>query len=655
MATSLAKGARALGVTVATGVSVTGLRKQGRRVVGVETSSGYVECETVVLAAGLWTRELARAAGVDVPLQAAEHYYLITEPFEGVHRDQPVVEDPDRYGYFREEGGGLLVGLFEPTGAPWSLDGAPKDFSFGRIPPDWDRMTPFLEKAMERYPVLDGVGISTFFCGPESFTPDVHPFFGPAPEADGVFVAAGLNSLGILLGGGAGKVVAQWIVDGRPPVDVTHYSIERAGSFETTRRFRSERTVESLGVLFGDGAWPTFQWRSGRGVRRSALHDVWADAGARFMQSSGWEIPLWFGEGEPAEPQRTWGRSESFEPWAQEHRAVREAVGVFDMTFMSRFLVQGRDAAAVLDRLSANFVGGEVGRVVYTQWCDVDGGILADVTVTRLAEDRFMVGAADLLHRRVETMLRTEPRDGEVCIATDVTAGVTLLSIQGPQSRALLASCGPDDWSDEAFGYLTAREMEIGYNRVLVARVTYVGELGYELYIPTDEVASVWETLSAAGEIKPVGILALNSLRLEKGYRDYGLDIENTDNPIVAGLQFAIAWDKPGGFTGRDALLAVREDRSARMVHVLLEDPEPVLHGGEPLLHNGSWVGYVRAGSYGHTLGGSVGLAVAEHDAGVTSDWLAAGGFTVEVAGTPYPAKVSLRAFYDPERLRVRG
>ena len=660
VATALAKGARACGVSVATGVAMTGIRTEAGRVVGVHTDQGEVECETVVLAAGLWTRELARRCGIDVPLQAAEHYYLLTEPMPGVHRDLPVVEDPDRYGYYREEADGLLVGLFEPEGAAWHLDGPPADFAFGTIEPDWDRMTPHLERAMWRYPGLEGVGLRTFFCGPESFTPDVHPLLGPAPEVQGVHIAAGMNSLGILSGGGAGSVVAQWIVDGRPPVDVTHYSVERALPYETTRRFRGGRVEESLGVLFGDGVWPSFQWRSGRGVRRSVLHDKLADAGARFGQSAGWEYPLWFGD--PAEPpaagEPTWGRTASFPFVAEEHRAIREAVGVMDMSLMSKFLVQGPDAGAVLNRLSVSQVDGEPLRVVYTQWCDVDGGLLTDLTVTKLADDRFLVVSSDVIHRRVETMLRRAPEPGEVAITTDVTPGTTLLSVQGPHARDLLASMSPDDWSDAAFPYLTAREVEVASSRFLALRVTYVGELGYELHIPADQGASVWEALVEAGTsygLRQVGLLAMSSLRLEKGYRDYGVDIENTDDPLVAGLAFTIAWDKAGGFVGREALLGRRGDRSARMVHVLLDDPEPLLHGGEPLLRNGEWVGYLRAGDFGHTLGRSVGLAVAEHEAGVTPAWLAEGGFDVDVAGTRHPATVSLRPFYDPDRLRIRG
>jgi 4-methylaminobutanoate oxidase (formaldehyde-forming) len=659
VATALSKGARARGIPLAAGVTVTGIRTANGRVTTVCTDHGDIECDTVVLAAGLWTRQLARLCGIEAPLQAAEHYYLLTEPMAGVHRDLPVIEDPDRYGYYREEGDGLLVGLFEPVAAPWHLDRAPNDFAFGTIEPDWDRVTPYLENAMFRYPGLADVGVRKLFCGPESFTADLHPLIGPAPELDGIYVAAGLNSLGILLGGGVGSVVAQWIVDGRAPVDVTHYSVERSLPHEGTRRFRGERVRESLGVLFGDGVWPSFQWSTGRNVRRSVLHDRLARAGARFGQSAGWEYPLWFGAADaPTQSESTWGRADSFDAVAAEHRAVREAVGVMDMSLMSKFLVQGKDSATVLERLSANEVAGPVGSVTYTQWCDPQGGILADVTVTRLEHERFLVVSSDVTHRRVERMLRVAPTSDEVALSTDVTSGTTLLSVQGPRSRDLLSDLSPDDWSDAAFPYLTARSMEVGCARVLAVRVTYVGELGYELHAPADLGLSVWEDLVEAGAdygLAQVGLLAMSSLRLEKGYRDYGVDIENTDDPLVAGLGFAVAWDKPGGFVGRDALLARRDDRTDRMVHVRLDDPEPLLRGGEPLLHDHSWVGYVRAGDYGHTLKASVGLGVVHHEHGVTPDWLRRGGFEVDIAGDRFPATLSLRPFYDPDRLRIKG
>jgi len=678
-ATALAKGAKAGGARVVEGVRVTGFEldghatiglwgagAEGRRVRAVLTDHGRVECETVVLAAGLWSRQVAALAGVDVPLQAAEHYYLLTDPVPGVHRDLPVVEDPDRYAYYREEAGGMLVGLFEPVAGPWHVDGAPEDFAFGTLPPDWDRVGDCLAGAMERIPSLDGVGIRTFFCGPESFTADVHPLLGPTPEVDNLFVAAGLNSLGILLGGGVGSVVAQWVVDGVPPVDVTHYGVERALPHETTRRFRAERTVEQLGALFGDAAFPAWQPATARDVRRSPLHERLAAAGARFGVSAGWEYPLWFAPAgtDPRDVPvtRSWGR-QAFHAFVEaEHRAVREAVGVLDLSLMSTFLVQGRDAAAVLDRVSAGDVAGDVGRVVYTQWLDERGGILADVTVTRLADDELLVVSSDVTHRRVAAMLRRARRDDEHASVTDVTSGTALLSVQGPRSRALLARLSPDDVCDAAWPYLTARRLEVGPGRVLALRVTYVGELGFELHVPADVAVAVWDALLDAGGdlgVRPVGLAAMESLRLEKGYRDYGIDIENTDGVVEAGLGFAVALDKASAFAGRDAVLAARADRSRRMVHVLLEDPEPLLHGGEPLLHKGSWVGYLRAGAFGHTLGAGVGLAMCRRDDagtdGVTAAWLADGGFEVDIAGRRVAARLSLRPFYDPDRSRIRG
>ena len=658
---SLARGARTGGARILEGVLVTGFTQSGRRVTGVVTDQGTVEAEYVVNCAGLWGREVAALAGVDVPLQAAEHYYLLTEPIDGVHRDLPVIEDPDRYSYYREEGDGLLVGLFEPVAGPWSLDGAPAGFAFGELPPDWDRLGPYLEKAMARVPVLSDVGIRKFFCGPESFTPDVHPMLGPAPELDNFWVAAGLNSLGILLGGGVGSVVASWLVDGVAPVDVAHYTVERALPHEVSRRFRAERTTEQLGVLFGDAAFPGWEPASARGVRRSPLHERLAAGGAHFGVSAGWEYPLWFaGKGAtPAHPGMTFARQDSFGHVAAEHRAVREAVGVMDMTLMSKFSVVGPDAAVVLNRLSTADVDREVGRITYTQWLDSDGGIQADLTVTRLAVDRYLVVASDLIHRRVEAMIRRATRAGEHAFVTDVTSGTVLLSVQGPRSRELLQRLTPDDLSREAFGYLRARTIELGYARVLALRVTYVGELGYEVHVPAEYAPGLYDQIMQAGAdlgVTAVGLAAMGGLRLEKGYRDFGVDIDNTDNPLTAGLGFTVAWDKPGGFVGRPALLQMRSapgPSGAAMVSVLLDDPDADLHGNEPLLLDGSWVGYVRAAGYGHTLGGAVGLAVVENAAGVNPDWLAANRFTVDCAGHLVGARLSLTPFYDPARARI--
>ena len=659
VATSLAKGARQLGVRIVEGVAATGIETRGRQVTAVVTAAGRIETEVVVNAAGLWARQFGALAGVSVPLQAAEHYYLLTDTVPGMSADLPVIEDPDNYGYFRPEGDGMLVGLFEPVAAPWSLDGVPPGFSFGKLPPDWERMEPFLGRAMERIPVLAETGVRTFFCGPESFTADVRPLLGPAPELDGYFVAAGLNSLGILSGGGVGAVVAQWIADGVPPVDVTGVAIDRTAGYETSRRFRAERTVEQLGVLFGDGVWPGWQPSTGRGVRRSVLHDRLAAAGAHFGVSAGWEFPEWFAGRDGAPPRVAgYGRPAAHAIVGREHAAVRESAGVLDMSLMAKLIVQGPGAAAVLSRLSANDVTVAAGRLVYTQWLNEAAGIIADVTVTWLEPARFLVVASDVIHRRIEPLIRRATRPGEIVTVTDVTSGTTLLSVQGPASRELIGRLTDADLSNEAFPYLSARQVHVGYAPVLAIRVTYVGELGWELHVPAEYAAGVYDDLIAAGAglgVRPVGLSAMTGLRLEKGYRDMGVDIDNTDNPLAAGLGFAVAWDKPGGFTGREALLKARAQGPPRqrVVSLLAQDPAADLFGSEPVSRDGDRVGYIRAAGYGHTVGGAVGLAQVACAEGVTSAWLRSGDFRVQTPAGDMPARLQIAPLYDPQRLRI--
>ena len=656
-AVSMAKGARMLGATVVEGVSVTGVEQHRGRVTAVLTDAGRIETEIVVNAAGMWAQQFGRAAGVHVPLQAAEHYYLITGPVPGMDPDLPVVEDPDRYGYYRPEGDGMLVGLFEPVAKPWHLDGVPHDFAFGTIPPDWDRMAEFLAPAMDRVPVLADCGVRLFFCGPESFTSDVRPLLGPAPELDGYWVAAGMNSLGILLGGGVGAVMAQWIVDGVPPVDVTGYAIDRVATYESSRRFRAERTVEQLGVLFGDAVWPTWKPRTARGVRRSVLHDRHVAAGAHFAPSFGWEYLEWFAAPHEAVASvLDFVRQPSHPLVAREHHAVRETVGVLDMSLMAKLMVQGPHAADVLQRLSANDVAREAGRVVYTQWLDPKGGIVADVTVTRLDHDRFVVVASDIIHRRIEPLVRRATRPGEFVTVTDITSATTLLSVQGPASRELLGRLTDADLSNDAFPYLTAQHVHLGYAPVLMGRVTYVGELGYELHVPTEYATGLYDLLFDTGTelgIRPVGLGAMASLRLEKGYRDMGIDIDNTDDPLSAGLGFAVAWDKD--FIGREALLRIREQgpTADRVVCVFVDDPDADLFGSEPMLIDGQWVGYVRAAAFGHTLGGPVGLGQVHHPDGVTAAWLAQQRIEIDTPAGRLPAHVQLGPFYDPGRARI--
>jgi 4-methylaminobutanoate oxidase (formaldehyde-forming) len=659
VATSLAKGARRLGVRVVEGVAATGVETRGRRVCAVITEAGPIETEVVVNAAGMWARQFGALAGVQVPLQAAEHYYLLTDTVPGMSQDLPVIEDPDSYGYYRPEGDGMLVGLFEPVGAPWSLDGVPRGFSFGKLPPDWERMEPYLERAMDRIPSLSEIGVRTFFCGPESFTSDVRPLLGPAPELDGYFVAAGLNSLGILSGGGVGSMLAQWIVNGFPPVDATGVAIDRTATYETSRRFRAERTVEQLGVLFGDAAWPTWQPSTGRNVRRSVLHERLVAAGGHFGASAGWEFAEWFaGPGEAPVTTLGYRRQDSHAIVGREHAAVREAVGVLDMSLMAKLVVQGPDAAAVLSRLSAGDVTLGPGRLVYTQWLNEAGGIVADLTVTCLEPAKFLVVASDIIHRRIEPLIRRAARPGEVVTVTDVTSGTTLLSVQGPASRELIGRLTDADLSNEAFGYLTAQQIHIGYAPVLAVRVTYVGELGWELHVPAEYALGVYDDLMAVGGdlgFAPIGLSAMSSLRLEKGYRDMGVDIDNTDNPLEAGLGFAVAWDKPGGFIGRDALLRARAEGPPRhrVVSLIVDDPAVDLFGNEPVLLDGERAGYIRAAAYGYTVGGPVGLAQVACADGVTGQWLKGGDFRVRTPASDVPARLQIAPLYDPQRLRI--
>ena len=658
-AVSMAKGARQLGAKVIEGVSVTGVEQRGGRVTAVLTDQGRIETEIVVNAAGMWAGKLGAMSGVHVPLQAAEHYYLITGPVPDMDPDLPVLEDPDRYGYYRPEGDGMMVGLFEPVGKPWHLDGVPHDFAFGTIDPDWDRMAEFLAPAMDRIPSLADCGVRLFFCGPESFTADVHPLLGPAPELDGYWVAAGMNSLGILLGGGVGKLMAQWIVDGTTPWDVTTFAVGRTATHETSRRFRERRTPEQLGVLFGDAAWPHWKPTTARDIRRSVLHDRHVAMGAHFGVSYGWEYPEWFVDpGEHPETVLDFVRQASHPIVAREHHAVREAVGVIDMSLMAKLLVQGPHAGAVLNRLSANDVDREVGRVVYTQWLDVRGGIVADVTVTKLADDRFVVISSDVTHRLIEPRVRRETREDEFVAVTDITSASTLMSVQGPRSRELLARLTDADLSNAAFPYLTAQHIHVGYAPVLAARVTYVGELGWELHVPTEHAAGTYDLLLETGHdlgIRPVGLAAMAGLRLEKGFRDMGIDIDTTDTVLEAGLGFAVAWDKPGGFIGRDAMAAARAagPPADRVVSLFVDDPDVELFGAEPLMRDGEWLGYVRVAAFGHTLGGPVGLGQLHRDGGVTAAWLAEGGFEVQTPSRMIPCTVQLGPLYDPQRRRA--
>lgn len=658
---ALARAARDRGARIFEDTPVVDILTRNGRAVGVRTEKGDIAAEHVVICAGMWSRQIGARAGVNLPLQAAEHYYLITEPMEGVTRDLPLLEDAHSYAYFREEVGGLLVGLFEPDAAPWHVDGIPDEFAFGEIAPDWDRVAPHLEAAFRRVPSAATAGIRKLFCGPESFTPDLAPLVGEAPGLGNCWVAAGLNSLGILNGPGLGMALAHWIAEGHCPVDHTAFNVDRfADGSHNTPAFRRARTPELLAKSFG-AHFPNESFKTARGLKQSALHGRLKAAGAYFSESHGWELADWFAPS-PEEARIEsygWGRQNWWRWHAEEHRAAREDVILMDMSSMAKFLVQGRDACTLLNRLSCNEVNVPPGRVVYTAWTNARGGFEADLTVTRLAEDRFLVVVGENSHGHTETWMRRHIGADEFVTITDITAGITQINVHGPKARALMQRVSEADLSNEAFPFMSARTIDVGFFEVLALRVTYVGELGWELHVPSLQAVQVHDLLVEAGRdlgLRNAGMQTLSSLRLEKAYRDFGVDVDNTDTPIEAGLGFAVKLDKPGGFIGRDALAGIKAAGvpKRRMLQFLLKDPEPLLHGREIIHLDGRPVGYIQVGAYGHSLGGAVGIGFAELSEPLTAEIVGGGDWSIDVAGRRVAAQASLRPLLDPKMERIR-
>ena len=659
VAQALVKGARMGGARIFEQTKVIGIERRKGRVTGVRTDRGDIQAEYVVNCAGMWAREVARMAGVNVPLQACEHYYLISEPIDGVHNMLPILRDPGNAAYIREEAGKIMVGFFEPIAKPWGIDGIPEEFCFNDIQADWDRMMPYVERAMQRVPCLLDHGIKLFFCGPEAFTPDHNYLMGPAPNLQNFFVAAGMNSLGILSGGGVGMVMAHWITEGLPPMDMWSVDLRRAHAWQDNDRYLQDRMVESLGIGYQDH-WPYRQWTTARGVKKSILHDRLAAAGACFGESAGWERPNWYARpGQKAEYEYAWGRQNWFENNAEEHRAVREQVGVFEQTSFSKFLVQGRDAERVLNRVATANLSVPTDKIVYTQFLNERGGIEADLTVTRLADDGYLVVTAAFTHTHVEALIRARIPNDAHCVVTDVSGAYSMLNLQGPSSRALLRRLTGRALSNEEFPFGTSQQLQIGYQTVLALRITYAGELGWELYVPTAFTLPVYDALIEAGRdfgLRHCGYHTLNSLRIEKAYREWGHDIGPLDTPLEAGLAFTCAWQKPEGFIGREALLRQREagPLKRRLVQFVLEDPEPLLYHNEPIYRDGVLNSYTTSAMYGHSLGAAVAMGYLVDERGVSDDFILGGRYEIEIGNTRHPARASLAPLYDPKSTRVR-
>lgn len=654
---ALAKAARAGGARIFENTRATAIRQDGGRATGVCTDAGEIEAEFVVNCAGMWSRDVGRLCGVSVPLHAAEHFYVVTEPMAGLADGLPVLRDPDNANYFKDDAGKLLVGWFEPVARPWGMKGIPDTFSFDELPVDMDHIEPQLERAMRRIPALADHGLQVTFNGPESFTPDDRYLLGEAPELRNLFVAAGFNSIGIQSAGGAGKVLAEWIAHGHAPMDLWDVDIRRMMPFQSNALYLRDRTVEGLGLLYAMH-WPFRQPETARNARRSILHDRLAAEGACFGEVAGWERPNWFGEpGARPAYVYSYGRQNWFSPSAREHEAARERVALFDQSSFAKFVLEGRDAEAALDDICANRVAGiSIGKVVYTQWLNERGGIEADVTVTRTGATSFLIVTSAACQVRDFAWLRRNLSDAHHVVATDVTSGYAVIGVMGPLSRELLSSLSPTDFSNGAFPFATSQEIDLGYARVRASRITYVGELGWELYIPTEFAPGVFDAIREASLPlggRMAGYHAMNSLRMEKGYRHWGHDITDEDTPIEAGLGFAVAWSKPA-FRGREALLRARGlPLLKRLVQFAVDDG--LLYHNEPIWRDGLLVGRTTSGMFGHTVGRALAMGyVAAHDE-ITSDWISVGRFEIEIAGRRVPASASLTPFYDPGNHRVKG
>ena len=655
---ALAKGAKSCGARIFTDTKVEAILRDGDEVTGVRIGEGEIRSRYVVICGGMWSRDLAASVGVNLPLHACEHYYVLFEGVEGLNPELPVLRDYDACTYYKYDAGKLLVGAFEPSAKPWGMEGISDDFCFDEIAGDFDHFEPVLHDAMKRLPALEQAGIQKFFCGPESFTPDVRYHLGEAPELKNCFVAAGLNSIGLQSAGGVGKVTAEWIRDGRPPVDLWEVDVRRNMPFQGNRQYLQSRVSESLGLLYATH-YPYRQYETGRGVRKSAIHDRLAAVGACHGEAFGWERPNWYAPaGVEPRYEYSYGRQNWFEHSAAEHRAVRQGVALFDQSSFAKFRLEGRDAVTVLNRVCANNVDVAAGRVVYTQWLNDRGGIEADLTVTRLSETAFMiVGGAETEVRDFYWLKRQIPDDAH-CVLTNVTSSMGVLSVMGPKARDLLQSLTPADMTHAGFPFATSREIELGYAMVRASRVTFVGELGWELYVPSEFMHHVYDRIVEAGEavgLAHAGYHALNSLRLEKAYRHWSHDITDEDSPLEAGLGFVIKFDKPGGFIGREALLAQQEQGITRhLVQLKLNDPEPLIYHNEPIWRDDEIVGHITSAAYGHTLGGAVGLGYVNAEPGAPADTVLGDAYEVEVACERFSAGVSLRPLYDPENAKIR-
>jgi len=662
---ALARGARNGGARIIEKTRVTGIETQGGAVQAVtwqhkSGAEGRIACDIIVNCAGQWAKAVGQLCGVTVPLHSAEHFYLVTEKIEGVHPDLPVMRDPDGFIYFKEEVGGLVMGGFEPDAKPWGMAGIPEDFEFRLLPEDWAQFEPLMDNAIQRVPALASAGVKQFINGPESFTPDNNFILGEAPEQRGFYVGAGFNSMGIASAGGAGMALAEWIVAGEPTMDLWPVDIRRFARFNGNERWLKDRVKETLGLHYAM-PWPNRELDSARPLRRSPLYGLLKRQGASFGTRMGWERANWFAEpGESATTEYSFGRQSWFANVKREHRATRASVALFDLSSFSKFLVKGRDAEAVLQQLMANDVAVPVGRTVYSSMLNERAGIESDLTLTRIAADQYLIVTGTAQTTRDFTHIERGIPPAAHCVIVDVTAMYAVLALMGPRARELLSQVSSADLSNAAFPFGTSQEIDLGYARLRATRLSYVGELGWELYVPIEQTLSVYETLQAAGEalgLVDAGYYALESLRLEKGYRAWGRELTPDYHSLEAALGFAVKLGSTHGFRGREALLKLKQEPlRRRLVSLTLADPQAILWGGELILRDGEPVGHLSSAAYGHSLGCSVGMGYLTRTDGAADEaFVSSGHYQIDIAGTLAAARVHLRAPFDPKGVRIRG
>ena len=661
IALALAKGARMRGAVIAERHGVRAIHRQGRRVTGVDwvsddgANSGHIACEMIVNCAGMWGHQVGRMAGVNVPLHACEHFYIVSEPIQGLGA-LPVLRVPDECAYYKEDAGKMMLGAFEPVAKPWGMNGIPDSFEFDQLPEDFDHFEPILEAAVNRMPMLGEAGIHTFFNGPESFTPDDAYHLGLAPEMDNVWVAAGFNSIGIQSAGGAGHALSYWMDSGEKPFDLGDVDIARMQPFQGNKTYLYQRSTETLGLLYADH-YPYRQKATARGVRRTPFHAHLAQNGAVFGELAGWERANWYANpGQDPSYSYSWKRQNFFANVGAELAAVRNNLGMYDMSSFGKLRVEGPQAEAFLNHVCGNDMSVPVGRIVYTQFLNKTGGIEADVTVTRLSETAYLVVTPAATRLADETWMRRHMGNFSVVI-TDVTASEGVLAVMGPQARALMQKVSPNDFSNATNPFGTMQEIEIGMGLARAHRVSYVGELGWEIYVSADMAGHVFETLFEAGQdlgLKLCGMHMMDCARIEKAFRHFGHDITCEDHVLEAGLGFAVKTDKPA-FIGREAVLAKKEaGLQRRLVQFRLTDPEPLLYHNEPVLRDGQIVGYLSSGAYGHHLGGAIGMGYVPC-AGETAAQVLASRYEIDVAGTRVVAEAALKPMYDPTGARTKA